>query len=226
MFGMFGQGWRSTFEEVVFIADDGTTSYQRGDGSLWSLGWTNFTTDNEGVTQSSFQAISPASVRVSATTGAQNWTYTFENGEQRLFDNSTGKLTAIIDRNGNATSVTYDASGRLVTVTDPAGRHLYFGYQGSGYFVSTVTSDVGLSLSYSYDAQNRLVQVTKPDETTLSFEYAPGVLALISAVKDSSGKVLEAHTYDGRGRGLTSSRAGGVDAVTVTYPDPGILWIP
>ena len=57
--------------------------------------------------------------------------------------------------------------------------------------------------------------VTKPDLTTVSFQY--GSNSLISAVLDSSGKVLESHTYDSSGRGLTSSRAGGVEALTVSY---------
>jgi hypothetical protein len=41
---------------------------------------------------------------------------------------------------------------------------------------------------------------------------------MITTVKDSQGKILESHTYDALGRGLTSSRANGVDAVSVTYP--------
>jgi hypothetical protein len=43
---------------------------------------------------------------------------------------------------------------------------------------------------------------------------------LISSVTDSNGKILEAHTYDNSMRGLTSSRANGVDAVTVSYGTP------
>ena len=40
----------------------------------------------------------------------------------------------------------------------------------------------------------------------------------ITAVLDTDGRILESHTYDVLRRGLTSSRANGVDAVTVTYP--------
>jgi YD repeat-containing protein len=71
-------------------------------------------------------------------------------------------------------------------------------------------------LSYAYDDQGRLVTVTKPDHTTTSFQYDSN--SLISAVLDSNGKVLESHTYDSSGRGLTSSRAGGAESVTVSYP--------
>ena len=40
---------------------------------------------------------------------------------------------------------------------------------------------------------------------------------MITAVKDSQGKVLEAHTYDSAGRGLSSSRANGVESVTISF---------
>jgi YD repeat-containing protein len=82
--------------------------------------------------------------------------------------------------------------------------------------VSSVTSDVGITLSYAYDGQGRLTQVTKTDNTVISFVY--DTQNRITAVKDNEGKILESHTYDPLGRGLTSSRANGVDAVTVTYP--------
>ncbi len=131
--------------------------------------------------------------------------------------NTSGKLIEIIDRNGNITQFTYDTNVRLVTVTDPASRHLYFAYGsgGSSYLVSGVTSDFGVSLSYSYDTQGRLSLVTEPDLSTLSFQY--NSQSLISTVTDSQGKTLESHTYDSSGRGLTSSRANGVDSVTISY---------
>jgi YD repeat-containing protein len=55
-----------------------------------------------------------------------------------------------------------------------------------------------------------------PDLSTISFTY--NGQSLITAVTDSNGKILESHTYDAKGRGLTGARAGGVEAVTVSYP--------
>jgi YD repeat-containing protein len=205
--GMFGPNWRSNYEERVFLGSDNYMKYGRGDGSFWSFGY------NGGVWNPS----APASASAALTQGTTYWTITFQNGEQRLFDNSTGKLLAIVDRNGNTTQLSYDSLGRLVTVTDPASRHLYFGYGSGSYLTSGVTSDFGISVSYSYDGQGRLSQVTEPDASTLSFQYDSH--SFISAVLDSHGKVLEAHTYDSNGRGLTSARAGGVDALTITYPN-------
>jgi len=66
-----------------------------------------------------------------------------------------------------------------------------------------------------------LTKVTMPDSTTISYQYDSN--NLITAVLDTNGKVLESHTYDAAGKGLTSSKANGVDAVTVSYPQPPVF---
>jgi YD repeat-containing protein len=198
----------------VFIGGDYYIKYSRSDGSFWSFGWNG--------ASSSWSLAAPQNVVAALTTpsiATPYWTITFQNGEQRRFDGTSGMLTAIIDRNGNTTTLTYDGSNRLATITDPASRHLYFGYGSpSSHLVTSVTSDVAISLSYAYDGQNRLSQVTNPDLTTLTFTYDSQ--SLITAVKDSDQKILESHTYDASGRGVTSSRAAGVEAVTLSYPNP------
>jgi YD repeat-containing protein len=206
--GLFGPNWRSTFEERVFLGTDYYMKYSRSDGSFWSFGYNN---------QGTWSVAAPANVAATLVPGSTYWTLTFQNGERKLFSTSSGLLISIIDRNGNTTQVSYDANNRITTVADAASRHLSFTYpNGSSFLVSSVTSDVGLSLSYSYDSQGRLSQVTEPDQSTISFTY--NNQSLITLVTDSNGKTLEAHTYDGNGRGLTSSQAGGVNAVSITYP--------
>lgn len=210
--GMFGPNWRSTFEERVFLGADNYMKYGRSDGSFWSFGYGS-PAGGGGV----WSVAAPANISATLTPGTSYWTITFQNGEQRLFDNSTGHLTSIIDRNGNTTQLSYDGSGRLVTVTDPVSRHLYFSYGsgGASYLVSEVTTDVGISISYSYDSLGRLSQVTEQDSSTFNFAY--NSQSLITTVTDSMGKTLEAHTYDSSGRGLTGSQASGVNAVTISY---------
>jgi YD repeat-containing protein len=208
--GMFGPNWRSTYEERVFMGGDNYLKYARSDGGYWSFAL--------GGGSGNFVVVSPAYV---AATLSQPTTYPvlkFQNGEQRQFNQPSGLLTAIIDRNGNTTQLTYDSSNRLITVTDPASRHLYFHYanSSSSYLVTSVTSDFGVSLSYTYDTSGRLSQVTKPDLSTITYTY--NSQSQITQVADSNGKVLESHTYDSSGRGLSSSQANGVNSLTLTYP--------
>jgi YD repeat-containing protein len=205
--GMFGLNWRSTYEERVFAGSGeaaGYMVYLRADGGLWYF-------------NSSGTLAAPTNQSATLTQqGTQSWTITFEDGEERVFSYTSGSLTALVDRNGNTTNLSYDSAGRLSTVTDPASRQLSFTYQSnSSYLVTSISSNIGVSLSYTYDSNGRLTQVTEPDQSTLSFQY--NSQSLISAVLDSEGNVLESHTYDSLGRGLTSSRANGVDAVTVSY---------
>lgn len=207
--GMFGPSWRSTYEERIVVDTLNFVRYIRGDGSVWSFGSAGPVTE--------WVSYGPAVEQITLNT-ANNLTLTFPNGEQRIFDKKTGNLVSIIDPNGNTTGVGYDPQGRLSSVSDSASRTLTFTYGNSNFpnLVTNVSSSVGISYSYSYDIQGRLSQVTKPDQTTISFTYDSS--SRITTVTDSNGKVLESHTYDSSSRGLTSSRANGVEALTITYP--------
>lgn len=204
--GIFGQNWRSTYEERIFMGTDHYLKYSRSDGTYWYFG----------LSAGTWVVASPVIPGATLSQTSTSLLLTFPNGEQRQFSLTTGMLAAIMDRNGNTTQLVYDSSSRLATVTDPASRHLYFNYTGSSLLVSSVTSDFGVTYSYAYDTSNRLSQVTKPDQTKIIYAY--NAQSLISQVTDSNGKVLESHTYDSNGRGLTASQANGVNSVTVTYP--------
>jgi YD repeat-containing protein len=215
--GMFGPNWRSTYEERVFLGSDNYMKYARSNGSflsfaylgpIWEVAGGPSGNPNDNVLQVT-----------NMLQGLSNWTVTFQDGEQRIFNKTSGSLMSISDRNGNTTQLTYDTLNRLVTVTDPASRTITYTYQSpTSYLVTGVSTSVGISLSYSYDTQGRLSQVTNPDSTTLNFTY--NSQSLITSVTDSNGKVLESHTYDSASRGLTSSRALGAEAIIVSYPNP------
>jgi YD repeat-containing protein len=210
--GMFGTNWRSNLEErLIFNSSDRFLKFSRSEGSVWSYGYSSTGTSVN------YSAVAPPNDASTVSSGASAYTFVAKSGEKKTFDSTTGALLSIVDRNGNTTQLSYDASNRLTTVTDAAARHLYFTYLNStSPLVTTVTSDVGITLSYTYDTQGRLTMVTKPDNTTVSFDY--DTQSRITAVRDNEGKVLESHTYDVLGRGLTGSRANGVESVTVTYP--------
>ena len=223
--GMFGPNWTSSFEESIFVDVGNVVTHLRGDGGVWYFAWRSWDATGNPYFAVGAPASQTATLTETVLQASPNWTLAFQNGEKRIYDYFSGKLVSIADRNGNTTLLSYDASFRLITVTDPAGRHLYFSYGSpSSYLVTGVTSDFGVSLQYAYDAQGRLSQVTQPDQTTVSYQYDQG--SRITAVLDSNGKVLESHTYNTCGQGLTSARAGGAEAISVSYPLPCALGVP
>ena len=77
------------------------------------------------------------------------------------------------------------------------------------------TSETSLSPVF-HDSSSRLTKVSYPDGSALNFTNDPYSLMILS-VTDSQGKLLESHTYDSQRHGLTSSRAYGVDSVSLSY---------
>jgi YD repeat-containing protein len=212
---MFGPGWTSNFEGGVFLGTDGYMKRTFSSGDVESLGFGG--SDGNGHPQ--FVGAGRGAQNTALIQAPSNWILIEPNGDQKSFDRITGKLLSTTDRNGNITTLTYDSSLRLTTVTDPAGRHLYLSYPNSSSFLVTrVTSDFGVSLSYFYDGQGRLDHYVKPDSTTVSFKYNDQNPNLITDVIDSDGKVLESHTYNSCAQGLSSSRAGGIESISLSYP--------
>jgi YD repeat-containing protein len=88
--------------------------------------------------------------------------------------------------------------------------------------VDTVQDATGTVATYSYDSSGRMTRVQYADTST-GFNYTDA--GYISSVVDAAGKVLEAHTYDASGRGTSSQKADGVEAVTISYPSPGVAQV-
>ncbi len=165
--GMFGQSWRSTYEEMLVGPDSNDNlKYWRGDGSAWTFAYNG--------ALNAYSLMSPPDVRAQlASNPTGGFTLTLADGTQRVF-NSNDLLASIIDRNGNQTTLAYDSSNRLISVTSAGGSTLTFTYGNSN---------------------------------------SP---MLATTVQDSVGTV-GTHTYDSQSRGLTSSRANGVDSISVVY---------
>lgn len=204
--GMFGRGWRSTYEERLVTGT--VLKYWRADGSLWQFLY-------DSVSQT-YTLIAPTHERATLAfdSGTTLFTLTFADGTKKQFNNA-GYLTALIDRNGNQTTIAYDGSNRIAQITDAAGRTLTFNYPGSSRQVQTMQGPSGTVATYAFDSGFRLTQVTYADGSFLAFSYDANHMLL--DVKDTNAKILEAHAYDGSRRGLSSQRANGVQNVTVAY---------
>lgn len=210
--GMFGQGWRSTFEETIQQPDPSTLRYTRGDGSAWDF---TFVSSSNGYVLSK-PSDEHATIQYDSSVGRA--IITFKDGMTRSFDSANGlKLTSIADRNGNTTTLSYDSvSGNLIQVLAPSGVALGFQY-GNAQFpnvVTTVTSVAG-NVLYAYDANGNLTSATYADGSANNYAYDSN--SLLTSVTDSLGHLIEGHTYDSFRRGLTSTRGSGADAIQLNY---------
>src|SRR5579863_10542881 len=145
--GMFGDSWRSTYEESLAMNLGNQLRYWRADGSAWT-----FTCDS---TLQNCTLGYPTNVGASLTYNSTTnlYTVTLKEGNQRVF-NSNGVLTAFVDRNGNQTNLTYDSSQRLIQVTDAASRKLTFTYgdPNNPAQVTSIQDAVGTIATYVYDS--------------------------------------------------------------------------
>ena len=82
-----------------------------------------------------------------------------QKDQTRYHFDAAGKLAWAEDKNANRTTLAYDGSGRLVTVTEPAGRTLTFAYTSpvGATLISRVTDHTSRSVQYTYDANANLV---------------------------------------------------------------------
>ena len=83
----------------------------------------------------------------------------------------------------NGASMTYDANGRLATLTrgsGPSARSITFTYNSAG-FVSSITDAIGRTAQFNDDAAGRVTNKVFPDSRTIDLTYdAAGNLATIT----------------------------------------------
>lgn len=82
------------------------------------------------------------------------------SGMRTQFD-TTGRMTARIDRNGNAIRYRYNAADRLDRITDTFGRHIEIVYDTLGR-IDRIRDFIGREVVYTYNGFADLVQVRSP----------------------------------------------------------------
>lgn len=151
-----------------------------------------------------------------ATDGS--YTLTTKDQSQYTFTGAGLYLTRVTNPFGQVLIIARDSHGRLLTVTEPiSGKHLSFTYGTTGTAagrIIQVTDSAGRSANLAYDANDMLAQVQEAhlprtdakEIKTTSFTYDSGRHLLKEL--DSKGYELTSNVYDKRGHvvGQTDAR--------------------
>ena len=151
--GPLGYGWTDSYNlSATTDPSTGNVTIHQEDGSQVTF------TDSSGT-------YTPSAPRFLATLTKSGSTYTYarQGKEFFTFDVSTGHLLSEQTLPGKlasppyATTLAYNSSGQLSTVTDPAGRTFTFGWTGG--HITSLTDSAGREVTYGYDAYGDLTDV-------------------------------------------------------------------
>ena len=120
--------------------------------------------------------------------------------------NAAGRLASVIDPSGNATTLTYDTSGRLTRVNNAFGAT--FSVSWTGTHISRVQDGANRSVSYVYDDNGCLVGISDTRGKNWTASYDPTSHALLTKV-DPEGHVLVRNTYNALGQVTNQISANG-----------------
>ncbi|MES9993739.1 MAG: hypothetical protein ABW098_17450 [Candidatus Thiodiazotropha sp.] len=155
----------------------------------------------------------------------ERWKYTTPDGKSEFYD-PQGRLVKELDSQGRAVSMSY-VDGLVVQVRNWKGHTLDFAYDTNGV-LEHVTDSTDHIYRYQFNSEGLLTRVTFPDETPANdtdnptrrylYEYDAIPHALTSII-DENNEVAANWSYDGSGRAISSSHAGGADMTTFNYGD-------
>ncbi|NHZ66462.1 DUF6531 domain-containing protein [Massilia genomosp. 1] len=113
-------------------------------------------------------------------------------------------LISVTDHFGNQLKFTYDANGKLRTMTDPSGALYYYDYEGTGSSLGSVTYPGLMQRKYLYD------------EREFALGDSPG--HLLTGIVDENNVRYATYRYL-RDKAISTEHAGGVNKYSMQYSD-------
>lgn len=179
--GPLGYGWTDGYAMSLGTDSSGNATITGPDGSqtIFSLSGTSYS--------------APPRAESTLTKGPDG-SYTFTQARHTTYTFSPqGQLTKEQDLNGYTTTLAYNGSGQLVSITDPSNRSVTVSYTGDN--VTGLTDPMGRTVSFAYgDGAGNLTSVTDMNGGLTKFTYDASHLLL--TITDPRGNVVTTNHYD------------------------------
>ena len=94
------------------------------------------------------------------------------NGNTTTLTYSGGNLTGVTDTYGRTTTFTYNSHAKVQSINDPAGRTTTFQYDSTGHKLTQVTDPNSNSIQYSYNSLYQLTSKTDKAGRTFTYTYS------------------------------------------------------
>jgi len=193
----FGIGTSSDFE--MFVVGDNTT-FQTAEvilasGSRLKFKRTSFGATGAGAILEQVGApgrLHKSTLRWNGARTPAGWDFITADGAVYEFNNTTGKLRMVQDRNGHSLTVT--DSGLTTRLTSSNGRWIELRRDSPTNRVVEAKDQLGRTVRYDYDAGGRLWKVTNPDNKVTEYTYDSSHRML--SVKDARGIVFLTNEYN------------------------------
>ncbi|MGB1249787.1 MAG: DUF6531 domain-containing protein [Candidatus Promineifilaceae bacterium] len=215
--GIFGIGWNSPvqyeleiFDSLPLVGPGVKVNYPDGRSARY------------GGTSGTLTIVTPGESNVLEASGG-GYVLTEKSLRVVHFDGD-GKLTRIVDPNGNATEYTQGAYGPE-TIRNTAGREVELDYNGDG-LLTRITGPEGLDIAYTYDGLF-LKSVNDVRGETTTYDYACETqtqgsstreICRLEAITTPKGHTKVTIDYRGDGR-VDSQRVGSAETYALTYND-------
>lgn len=140
--------------------------------------------------------------------------YTLTQGNQIVYTFDTqGRLASLLDRNGHATALHYNAAGKLSTITAP-GRALTLTYNAQN-LIERIADHTNRRVSFGYEARTNgdylLRTVTDLGGYVTTYSYDDD--GYLAAIADAFSRTVTRNDYDLRGRVITQTVAADAPSV-------------
>ena len=84
---------------------------------------------------------------------------------------SSHRPQSVTDAAGQTTTITYNAAGQVLTITNPRQETRTFAYDSNGYLISVTGAVSGSVSTFTYDGYSRVRTATGPDGYALTLDY-------------------------------------------------------